>query len=137
MCAGVHGAGLTNMIWMPANSSVLEIPLKYFPSRLFGFMAVGLGIDYWTVPSVQFGYVAKHTLIGSEVEAIVRAVRHIVRVRGLSHLLAMRSDDGAGVAEALYPEYISRGHLYVCEVTIASLLLLLIFLSFAKRQSPR
>ena len=76
------------MIFMQPNASVLEIPLKFFPSRIFGYMAVALKMDYWTVPSVQFGYVAERTLEAGEVQTICDAVEHIVRARGLTGLLA-------------------------------------------------
>ena len=80
------------MIFMQPNASVLEIPLKYFPSRIFGYMAVALKMDYWTVPSVQFGYVAERTLEAGEVQTICDAVEHIVRARGLTGLLAESQD---------------------------------------------
>lgn len=48
--ASVHGAGLTNMIFMPPGGSVLEIRRRRHPA-CFRVTAVQMGHKYWAIPS--------------------------------------------------------------------------------------
>ena len=54
---GPHGAGLTNMLWAPDGTSVIEFPLDPHVSRLFGQLAEMIGtIDYWLFPRLKSKY---------------------------------------------------------------------------------
>jgi hypothetical protein len=46
---GVHGAGLTNMLFMPEGAHVIEIANPRYPSPAFYALAAALGLRYWLV----------------------------------------------------------------------------------------
>ena len=46
---GVHGAGLTNMLFMPEGGHVVEIANPRYPSPAFYALAAALGLRYWLV----------------------------------------------------------------------------------------
>ena len=53
--AGPHGAGLTNMIFCPPGTHVVEIAAPDFPNPNFYAEAAGLGHRYWYVPARSVG----------------------------------------------------------------------------------
>ena len=46
---GVHGAGLTNMLFMPEGAHVVELANPRYPSPAFYALATALGLRYWLV----------------------------------------------------------------------------------------
>jgi capsular polysaccharide biosynthesis protein len=46
---GVHGAGLTNMLFMPEGAHVVEFSNPRYPSPAFYALAAALGLRYWLV----------------------------------------------------------------------------------------
>ena len=46
---GVHGAALTNMIFMPEGAHVIELANPGYPSPAFYALASALGLRYWLV----------------------------------------------------------------------------------------
>jgi hypothetical protein len=46
---GVHGAGLTNMLFMPEGAHVVELANPRYPSPAFYALAAALGLRYWLV----------------------------------------------------------------------------------------
>ena len=56
---GVHGAGLTNIVFCRPGATVLEIPLANRPASegaYFGHIAVSLGLSYWAFDDLSVGY---------------------------------------------------------------------------------
>lgn len=52
---GPHGAGLTNMIFMPPGGDVVEIADTSYPNPNFYAMAAALGHRYWLIPAGTAG----------------------------------------------------------------------------------
>jgi capsular polysaccharide biosynthesis protein len=53
--AGPHGAGLTNMIFLPTGGHLLEMADLGFPNPNFYATAAGLGHHYWLFPAESVG----------------------------------------------------------------------------------
>ena len=65
--AGGHGAGLTNMLFMPRNATVIEFPLAPHIDRSFGWTAYVLGmvrniVIYFSIASMAV--VMRHRTTG-------------------------------------------------------------------------
>lgn len=71
---GQHGAGLTNMVWMPAGSTVIEIhpPLPGEAVETFSRLARALGHAYVRVPQGGVHAPVDERILG---EAVLRATR--------------------------------------------------------------
>lgn len=76
---GVHGAGLTNMLFMPEGAHVVEIANPRYPSPAFYALAAALGLRYWLVwgvPSDARGRDALDLEVDPRrVEAVLAAIR--------------------------------------------------------------
>jgi hypothetical protein len=75
---GGHGAAMTNMIFAPADATVIEFSMRPQCSRFFGYMAMSLGLDYWLVPQVHSFYHLNYVIDESGVAAVVRLLDHIL-----------------------------------------------------------
>ena len=80
---GPHGAGLTNMLWMPDNGSVIEFPLSPAVNRNMGMLAMMCGHDYWMVPELSSEYFGNFEADGESVSAIISVVKHVITQKGL------------------------------------------------------
>lgn len=78
MILGPHGAGLTNMIFMPTGSSVIKFPMLPEIERCFEYMAAALGLVYGEVPGLVSHhaghYVLDKTTLASAVHVVGEAV---------------------------------------------------------------
>lgn len=76
---GVHGAGLTNMLFMPEGGHVVELANPRYPSPAFYALASALGLRYWLVwgnPSNARGSDALDVSVDPrEVERVLAAIR--------------------------------------------------------------
>ena len=89
---GHHGAGLTNMIWAPDGTSVIEFPLDPHVSRLFGQLAEIIGtIDYWLFPHLSSPYLDRYKATRESASALVRLITQIIEKRGLQYLFKSHS----------------------------------------------
>ena len=73
--AGVHGAGLANMIFMPEGAHVVELANPRYPSPAFYALASALGLRYWLLwgtPSDERGRAAL------DVEVDPRAIERVI-----------------------------------------------------------
>ena len=84
---GGHGAGLTNLVFMPSNATIIELPMKPHVDRCFGQMAYALGLDYWVVPQVSTFYVHAYKMDQDKAGYVARLLRHVLRSKGLESLL--------------------------------------------------
>ena len=48
---GIHGAGLTNMVWMQPGSHVVEIVAQGITEHLYYKLSLATGHHYWVVPA--------------------------------------------------------------------------------------
>ena len=85
---GPHGAGLSNMLYAPKDASVIEFPMKPHCNRCFGYMAMGLELDYWMVPQVTCNYHLNYEMNQGRIDAIIRALHHVIQKKGLGHLIS-------------------------------------------------
>lgn len=75
---GVHGAGLSNMLFMPEGAHVIELSNPRYPSPAFYALAAALGLRYWLVhgePRDDRGPAALDIEVDPrEVERVIRAI---------------------------------------------------------------
>ena len=75
-----HGAGLTNMIFCPEGTQVVEIAEPRYPNPNFYAIAVAMGLDYWKVDGAFAGDPSIHRLDRdlsvdpARVEAVLKAL---------------------------------------------------------------
>ena len=84
---GCHGAGLTNMVFAPAGTSVIEFPLDPHVDRSFGCMAASLGFEYWLVPQLKSNYQQNYTMTSALADEVVKVVQHVIYRSGLEAML--------------------------------------------------
>ncbi len=58
-------------------------------NRCFGFMAMALGMDYWLVPQLSSFYYGNYNATNDNVAAVIRLLRHVIKLKGLDQYLAM------------------------------------------------
>jgi hypothetical protein len=81
---GPHGAGLTNMLWMPSRgASVIIFPMRPVSDICFAHMAVALGHDYYEVASLHSYYYGDYTLHGDTPSKIAAAVQQVLQEHNL------------------------------------------------------
>jgi len=51
-----HGAGMTNMVWTRPGTSIVQFPMNPNTDNCFGYLAIGLDLDYWIVPQINSYY---------------------------------------------------------------------------------
>ena len=57
---GISGAGLTNLIWMPSSTNVLEINSDFFKNNVFQLVAKNMSINFKNINEKDiFGYLNK------------------------------------------------------------------------------
>lgn len=78
LCAP-HGAGLTNMMFCPPGTQIVEIADLGFPNPNFYALASALGHDYWVVPAEALG--DEHPL-HKDLRVEVPAVRQVLAELG-------------------------------------------------------
>ncbi len=79
--AAPHGAGLTNMMFCPPSTHVLEIADLSFPNPNFYALASALGHAYWLVPAAAVG--EGHPLV-RDMHVEPAAVEEILQLMGAS-----------------------------------------------------
>ena len=87
---GPHGAGLTNMLWAPNGTSVIEFPLKPHSNRNMAMLAYAANMDYWILPEINCNYYLKYTVDKNGVDAMIRLLKHIIDKRGLEYLYRVK-----------------------------------------------
>jgi hypothetical protein len=87
MSIGGHGAGMTNMVFAPDDVSIVEFALQPQCSRIFGYISLALGLDYWLVPQISSFYHLQYEMDHDKAELVVRLVRLILVRKGFSWLL--------------------------------------------------
>ena len=65
------------MIYAPRNATVIEFGLDPYIDRAYGYMAMALGLDYWTVPQISTHYVGNYSIDSNNAESLIRVLRHI------------------------------------------------------------
>ena len=75
---GGHGAGMTNMLFVPPSSSIIELPLRPHVDRCYGFVALALGLDYWLLPEVHSAYHLNYTMTAENAHTIVSLVLQLI-----------------------------------------------------------
>ena len=78
---------MTNMIFAPGNTSIIEFGLKPHIDRSFAFMAAALGFDYWVLPQMATHLYLPYTATDDSIAALVRLVTHVLTNKGLAHLI--------------------------------------------------
>ena len=81
---GPHGAGLTNMLWMQNNGSVIEFPLYPAVNRNMGMLAMMCGHDYWLVPELSSEYFGNFQADEDVANTVADVVKHIIISKGLA-----------------------------------------------------
>eukprot|EP00947_MAST-08B_sp_MAST-8B-sp1_P000462 g462.t1 len=77
---GPHGAGLTNMLFAPAGTQVIELPMRPHVNRCFGYLAHALGHRYWVVPEFRSYYHTRYEkLPASAIDAVVKTTMAALR----------------------------------------------------------
>ncbi len=83
---------MTNMVYASPNISVIEFVMTPHSNRCFGFMAEALSLDYWAVTELTTYYHLKYEATKKNVAAVMRTLEHVIRSKGLEHLLVSRDD---------------------------------------------
>ena len=89
---GPHGAGLVNMMYAPADVSVIEFPMKPQCNRCFGYIAMALNLDYWIVPEINTFYHLKYKMSKKKAAAVMEVVEHIMEKKGTTDELTQRTE---------------------------------------------
>ena len=69
---GPHGAGMTNILFAPRGASVVELYMDPNCNRVYGFMSMVLGLDYWVLPQVSTHFFGDYMMDKTNVGAAVR-----------------------------------------------------------------
>lgn len=80
---GPHGAGLANILFCKPSAAVIEFPMEPHCNRCFGYMSVGLGLDYWVVPELTCFYNLWYHVDERKAQAVVDTLRHVARLKGI------------------------------------------------------
>ena len=99
--AGGHGAGLVNMLFAPRSATVIEFEHEPHVDRVFGSIAMALGLDYWLVPELSAPLFRNYTMTSSGVHAVLKLVQHVVRSRRLNIWLPTPTVDDQGDPDVL------------------------------------
>lgn len=70
-----HGAGLTNMVYMPYRSAIVEVVPDGYRNLCFGHLAATLGFDY----HMLLGEGSKHTALKVNIDLVVQEVEQAAR----------------------------------------------------------
>lgn len=82
----IHGAGLTNMLFMPANSKVLEIRNENNThDNCFYTLASELNLDYYYLPVEQYSY--KESNILADIQDVYVSKERLIKVLKCMHNL--------------------------------------------------
>ena len=80
---GPHGAGLTNMLFCPDNTTIVEFPLKPNCNRCFEYMAKALSFQYVQIPEIQSYYYEKYSPSIADFDAVMRVLDSQLQMRSL------------------------------------------------------
>ena len=89
------------MLFAPPNTTVIEFPLRPHVNRCFGYMAMALGLDYWVVPQLSSVYTSIFRADSDNIGAVARTLRHVLKLKGMGHLLTDSHDTSSTVADPL------------------------------------
>ena len=106
------------MIYMPPNASVVELPLRPYSDRCFGYMAIVLGLDYWMVPQVSSFIKGNYTMDENTADIITRLVVRILHKHLAPSVNSVHNEDTGSIIEpskkgiVLTVRYINIRHLF-------------------------
>ena len=69
------------MLFAPRSATVIEFEHVPHVDRVFGSIAMALGLDYWLVPEVSTHLFRNYTMTAAGVHAIMDLVQHVIRSR--------------------------------------------------------
>ena len=82
---------MTNMLFAPADATVIEFGMEPHVDRSFGYMAMALGLEYWLVPQVSAFYFFNYKMSPEKADLVVRLVKHVISKRGYGLLSQLGS----------------------------------------------
>ena len=83
---------MTNMLFAPRNATVIEFPLNPHTDRCYGYMAMALGLEYWTVPQVSAYYLDDYQMDAEKAHIVVQLLQYILKTRERSESHARKDE---------------------------------------------
>ena len=75
------------MLFAPRSATVIEFEHVPHVDRVFGSIAMGLGLDYWLVPQLSTSFPQNYTMTVDSAAAVLRLVKHVIAKRNLGALV--------------------------------------------------
>ena len=78
--------------WCQNGTTVIEFPLVPMTNRNMPFLSMMSSIDYYMLPQISTNFYAKFEVDQAGVDAAIRLLKHIIKERGLEHILRNRDE---------------------------------------------